>query len=334
MTKFSFIIPVTREQDCLLLLASIRENILTEKSDLEIILVVDTNSKLDIKSFGIPNVKIVKTSQRHPSIRRNLGVRNSTGCFLSFLDDDVVIGKEWIKTNLEFFEKGYDIICGPIIGMRNTISEKISDMVLTSIIGEADFSHKRRDKSTPAFDEIYLCNCSLRRKVWEDIDGFNEKADYHVDDTEFFYIALKMGFKAIFLKRAIVKHRRKEFPFVFLKHQFSARKATGMNTVLFPELFLRMAGIKTILLSYLIIPLFLILGLFKILILIYLGTILFFSLVNVKKYKLYVLILPFAFLANHLALYIGFSTGLFKTLINRRRFIDILNFKRMRYAKI
>lgn len=332
MIELSIIISMTREQECLLLIESLLECTNIESGRYEIIVVAGSECGLEnnLPDKGI--IKIIKTEYLHTSIKRNLGVKASSGSYLAFLDDDVIVNRDWIAIVLKYLNCGYHIVCGPTVNRDDNAGEKISNMILASIIGEANAIYNLKDESVPTFDNIYTYNCAIVREVWEKTSGFNEKADWTVDDTEFFYIAVKMGFKPIFLRSIEVKHKRRKFPFEFLRYEFINRKATGMNTVIFPEIFIHMPGVKTVIISYAVFPFCIFYSwLLKAWIILYVFTVMFVIVKNIKKYNLFALILPAAFFLTHIIIYAGFTIGMTAALFNRSKYKEIIEYKKTRY---
>lgn len=106
MKKISVIIPTCNRQHSLR--RSI-ESVLNQKiNDLEIIVVDDykEDQTNDISSLinDIPYIKIIKSWCHSPSGARNIGVRNATGLYITFLDDDDIYLPGRLNNMITYFE--------------------------------------------------------------------------------------------------------------------------------------------------------------------------------------------------------------------------------------
>lgn len=323
--KVAVVVPVTRTDDARALAAClVRSSIGTE---CEIVFVAERGIP------GLPGqVQCVETNERHASVRRNLGVKATTAQWIVFLDDDTLPLDGWFQELEKALEGSDPIVTGPTVPMGSTFGERVSDRVTTSPLGEGSLLNTSRQGSEPSFSSIYLCNCLVRRDVWERVGGFNEVADWRVDDTEFFFIALGLGFRAVYRKGFTVRHRRRDFFQGFLKHQFRARFATGMNLVLFPEIFLRIPGVLVMLAGLGAVPAVLLIpGLFKVFLLLYALALTADLLQGLIRHGPVALVMPLVHPAHHLVIASGFTLGLVTTILARGRHRETTALKRERY---
>lgn len=323
--KVAFVVPVTRPDDAATLAASLDHRVACR--DREIILVAGD---------GIPGLpptaRCIETRERHASVRRNLGVRATTAEWIVFLDDDTLPTDTWFEALEMAMDGDYPIVTGPTIPMGKRLDERLSDLVTTSALGEGSMLYGSSDGSSPGFSSIYLCNCLVRREVWERVGGFNELADWRVDDTEFFFIALRLGCRPVFRSALTVRHRRRGFFHGFLPHQFRARFATGMNTVLFPEIFLRIPGVLAMLSGLALAPALLAVpDLLKAALLLYGLAVLVDTILRIPRDAAAAL-LPVCHPIHHATIAAGFALGLVHTIFTRRRHRKVLAYRTERYG--
>ncbi len=347
MNDLSIIIPSSRQDLIFLCLRSLAEN---ELSGLKAEIIVIENPGTNVDKKFIPffptqtSLKIIKSRVNHPAKMRNLGVSEASGKYLVFLDDDIVVPKNWLKTGHQILEKNSDnIICGPNTDNSKSISGKIANVIQSLYISEGLKTHKIKEQSQEVdLHNIPLNNCVLKKEIFDKIGGFNDKIDYYLDDVEFFYIAHKLGYKFFQYPELAILHYCREFPFDFLKYKFFARKKIGYNAFFFPELYKGSFAIKIVLLTYLLIPfliylffhnqqyfLFLAMAGF----LLYFFVVIFFSLgiiVREKNWKY--IILPLGIFLTHFVNYSGFTFGLLKGLVNFKEYKKIKEIKKIRYA--
>ncbi len=347
MKDLSIIIPCSRENliyDCLKSLAA---NKLGELK-IEIIIIENPETTIDKKLIPIfasqAALKIIKSSANHPSKMRNLGAREASGKYFIFLDDDVSVSENWIKTAHQILEKTKNnIICGPNIDENKNFSSNIANAIQSLYISEGLKTHKVKEELQEVdFHNIPLNNCCMSKEIFYKIGGFNDKVDYYLDDVEFFYIAHKLGHKFFQYPGLTVQHYCRKFPFDFLKYKFYARKKIGYNAFFFPELYCENFVIRFIFLTYPLIPALIYLFFLEqryfflstiSMVFLYFLVITLFSLkVIIERKDLKYLVLPIGIFLTHLANYSGFTCGIVKGLINFKEIEKIKKIKKARYA--
>lgn len=347
MKDLSIIIPCSREDliyDCLKSLA------VNKPGELKIEVIVIENPETTIDEKLIPPfigqtvLKIIKSSANHPSKMRNQGAGEASGKYFIFLDDDVSVSKNWVKTAHQTLEKTpNNIICGPNIDENKNFSGSIADAIQSLYISEGLKTHNIKEKLQEVdFHNIPLNNCCMSKEVFYRIGGFNDKVDYYLDDVEFFYIAHRLGYKFFQHPELAVQHHCRKFPFDFLKYKFYARKKIGYNAFFFPELYRENFAVRLIFLTYLLIPVLICLFFLEqryfffpviFAVFLYFLLIVFSSLsVIIRRKDLKYLILPIGIFLTHLASYSGFACGVVKGLINFKERGKIKKIKKIRYA--
>ncbi len=323
--KVAFVVPVTRPDDARMLAASLDQRL--TRMDIDVVMVAESAIP------GLPpTARCIGTRERHASVRRNLGVKATTAEWIVFLDDDTLPTDPWFAALEQAIGGADPIVTGPTVPMGKSLDERLSDLVTTSSLGEGSMLYGSSDGSSPGFSSIYLCNCLVKREVWERAGGFNELADWRVDDTEFFYIALRLGYRPVFRKAFTVRHRRRGFFHGFLPHQFLARYATGMNTVLFPEIFLRIPGVLAMLLALALAPVLLAVPrLLYAVLLLYCFVLLLDTLLRIPRDAAAAL-LPVCHPIHHVFIATGFTLGLMHTIFTRGRHRKTLAHRAERYG--
>lgn len=341
MIDVSIIIPVTRKNE---INKCINSLILQDydPSKFEVIIVKNRNINID---YNRPNPKIginiIDTEIVHSGYRRNLGVKKAKGKYLGFLDDDIVPPKQWIKIAVsELKSEQIDIVCGPEISTTQSLGCRLSNAINSSVFGTGIGGHNCRKKTKIKFYNAFLCNCMMKKKVWQRVGGFNEIADYHLDDTEFFYIAERLGYNIYNTPELFVVHSLRPFPFVFLKNKFHSKINTGINAMIFYEIYSKIPSIKISIFAFL----FLILGviLFRYylnqaivqFLYLYIITALLFSFPWILKDKKVFILLPFCFLATHLTMFLAFISGITMFILKKSTFTEIYENKKIRMAII
>ncbi len=137
--------------------------------------------------------KIKLLFQRHkgPSAARNKGWRNSKGGIIFFTDSDVIVSQDWIIKTLPYFEdKKVAAVGGGIEAFSlEGLSEKFEQYRRNKLYG----NKKRFTDTLPA------CNLAVRRKVLEEINGFDESFRFaSSEDYDLCYRIRDRGYKIFY----------------------------------------------------------------------------------------------------------------------------------------
>lgn len=139
------------------------------------------------------------------SAARNLGVKEAKGEIIAFIDDDAVADKNWIKSYVRKYD---DEKVGGVGGkIYSEYKGKLFEYKKNQVNRFGVLDKER--VNTSRNDWFYTtcgCNMSFRRKVLEEIGGFDEYYDYWFDETDVSVRIAKAGYKIEFEKKAIVFH--------------------------------------------------------------------------------------------------------------------------------
>ena len=207
--KVSIIIPTKNNADTLEKCLQAICNQDFPKDEIEVV-IVDGYSKdgtTEIaKKFGC---KVVYEKIGTIGGARNIGVENSTGDYIVFTDADCVPEIDWLKNLIrEFRDERVASVGGPNITPEDdTEFAKCVGHVLEFL---SSFGARYAFKADKVL-EIYhnpTCNSAYRRKVFEEVGGFNVKL-ITCDDEELDYRIRKKGYKILFTPYARVYHYRR-----------------------------------------------------------------------------------------------------------------------------
>lgn len=139
------------------------------------------------------------------SAARNLGVREAKGEIIAFIDDDAVADKNWIKSYVRKFKDE------KVGGVGGTIYSEFKGKLFEYKKNQVNrFGILDKERVNTNRNEWFYttcgCNTSFRKKVLEEIGGFDEYYDYWFDETDVCVRIAKAGYKIEFEKEAIVCH--------------------------------------------------------------------------------------------------------------------------------
>jgi GT2 family glycosyltransferase len=181
------------------------------------IIVVDDCSADDTIVFlsrNYPDIRLVTCPRRYgPSHLRNLGLRESKGEFILFLDSDVILPKtdiiwqmvETLSLDVSIGEIGGEIpvyrnIMNKAIGKRRDFFGKNHD-----VISKKD---EKTENQLKKCTYLATCNCMVRKDVASEIGGFDPYFNFGGEDADFGCRIFKRGYANKVDFRVGVHHHR------------------------------------------------------------------------------------------------------------------------------
>ena len=185
------------------------------------VIMVDTGSEdrtVHIaKQYGI---KTIQVNASTPAKGRNVGIKNSSGEIVAFIDGDCyVLREDWLKVAVHLLRLDrIGGVGGPIVSSSQSTytSKAILDVFSTffASVGSASFTKyikQKEMKSLPSANAIY------RREVLEEVGLFSEDLRF-CEDTDLSYRIRKAGYRLIYSPNIVVEHDWKVYSFRSLFH--------------------------------------------------------------------------------------------------------------------
>ncbi len=198
-------------------------SIFEQNADFELIVVDDysTDSTKKILEKDSHNFKLIEL-RKHKGISRarNIGIEETKGEFIAFIDADCVAEKNWLSELLKGFDKENTVsVGGPNLTPKKAEKkEKIFGELLELISGIGSSYVKETEKITEVKHNP-SCNSMYRKKTLKEIKGFNEKLLSN-EDPELDFRIQKTGKEIKFNPKAIVYHHRKDSEKKIFKQAF------------------------------------------------------------------------------------------------------------------
>lgn len=205
-------------------LSSLYEHLQPElnKGEVEII-VVDNNSQDDslkilreeIKQKEYARVHLI-TNKENAGFGKgcNIGAQQATGEYLLFLNNDTVVKDRGIVAMADYMQHNHEvaILGGQLRNADGTLQASSGDFytvakVMMLLLGMQRFGLV--DKSPSKISEVDWVKGGLmmvRKNVFEELGGFDEKIFMYIEDMELCYRAKKKGFKTFFYPEITVLH--------------------------------------------------------------------------------------------------------------------------------
>lgn len=180
----------------------------TEGPAFEIIVVDDgsTDRTPEIcRSFD--NLTMISLENGGPSRARNLGIAKARGEFVAFTDGDCIVDEQWLSILRQSF------IAPNVVGVGGDQISPTDDTLFGKVI--QDFlkiigfvgDYVKTNDSMKETEHNPSCNAMYRKKILEEVGGFDE-AFWPGEDVDLDFKIRRAGYKLLFNPDAVVAHYR------------------------------------------------------------------------------------------------------------------------------
>ena len=176
-------------------------------SDFETIIVDDCSMDNTLKK--VKNLcRLIKLKENvGPAVARNIGVAHAKGDVLAFIDSDCRPSFDWVEQIHGLFQ-GNDISVA--MGKIRVQSESFTSDCI-SALGFPAGGSLGFEKMWPVNEEGFTnslssCNFAIRKKVFQNLRGFDEDFKIYCEDSEFAFRLIKSGYKIKYCPELIVFH--------------------------------------------------------------------------------------------------------------------------------
>jgi cellulose synthase/poly-beta-1,6-N-acetylglucosamine synthase-like glycosyltransferase len=189
----------------------------------------------DYSTEAIDGVIIIATEPVPPGVKRNIGIKNSSGEFCAFIDNDAYPRSDWLTNAVKCFENPQvGGVGGPGLTPNEDCSmQKAGGYVLSSFM-VGNLSSRYKTKGCFESDDIHSCNFIARKTVIEAAGGWNEKY-WPGEDTLMCLAIKKLGKKLIESSDVVVYHHRRSLFKPHLKQVSRFGEHRGFFVKKFPE---------------------------------------------------------------------------------------------------
>lgn len=195
-------------EDCILSLLRMNEK------PLEIIVVDSSSTDNTSKLAEIYPMRYISIPEKNRQRARNIGLSQSRGDVIAFLDDDVVVDENW-STNIliSYSHRNIGGVGGRVIPYGTSTSyfvrtkNKEVGKIHTDglILGNFDISLP----TLKEVDHLPGCNMSFRKDLLMKIGGFDENfmGNSFRDDTDLSLRIKRIGYRLVYQSNALVWHK-------------------------------------------------------------------------------------------------------------------------------
>ncbi len=196
----------------------------------EIILVDSSDDRTpQIVRSQFPEIKYIHLQQKtDPGTARNLGVEESTGELLLFIDSDCRAAPDWIECHIQRHRDHNVAACGGAVINGN---DHRSNVAWAGYL--AEFREFIPEQPGREVEHIPTCNISYKRNIFESLQGFNPRY-YPQEDLEFNFRLRKNGAIIYFDPDVKIEHRHRTELKSFFIHQNRVGKITSKMLKILP----------------------------------------------------------------------------------------------------
>jgi glycosyltransferase involved in cell wall biosynthesis len=180
------------------------------------VIVVDSSQDVtsDLIAENYPQVKLIHREEKTDQGRaRNIGVDAAAGEFILFLDSDCLVPPHWISTMIQWQDKGYEAVGGPI-----WVANDESSIAWAGYLME--FSNILPEKEPREVWHLPSGNVCYRRSFLDEYGPYPENLNFALEDCLFHASLREKGIKMILDPHLAVKHFQRDTFLSFMKHQF------------------------------------------------------------------------------------------------------------------
>jgi glycosyltransferase involved in cell wall biosynthesis len=157
-------------------------------------------------------VKVIQVEDSTPGQGRNLGIRNSSGEIIAFIDGDCRAARAWLKNAVALLrEDSIGGVGGP--AMPHSEAKYLSKAllnVMSTFFASAGSTLFRRYKKQKEVNNVPSCNAVYRREVLEKAGLYSEQLRF-CEDVDLNYRIRAKGYRIVYSPNVTVEHDWKGF---------------------------------------------------------------------------------------------------------------------------
>lgn len=167
----------------------------------------------------------VSFPQGDSSKKKNAGWRAAHSEIIAFIDDDVIVGKDWPETVLEpFTENSTGLMSGPgLVPADIPLMARLAGWGLASRAAGYVQERYLADNSVTRpvkWSRLIGCNMAYRRRVLEEINGFDPKFWPGEEMIAAYIATARKGHTLVFQPKAVLYHYPRASYWGFLKQMY------------------------------------------------------------------------------------------------------------------
>lgn len=250
----------------------------------EILIVCD--KKVELPKIKGLRFQLILTGKKRtgPAEKRDIAIKKARGTICAFIDDDAYPSPKWLKKAIVHFNHPQiAAVGGPgLTPKEDGYWEQLTGLVYSSFFCGGFAQHRFVKRRMTFVDDYPAYNLIVRKDVLKEIGGYNSHF-YGGEDTFLCLKIIKTGLKILYDPEVVVYHHRRALFVPYLKQIANIGKHRGYFAKKFPETSRRLVyfipsilsfglisgliysifNIKIFVLIFLILIIFILLGIFS-----------------------------------------------------------------------
>jgi GT2 family glycosyltransferase len=192
-------------------------SIFLEKGSYEVILVdngsTDRGQEVVMKNFSEEKkLRVIRLNKNLGGAEaRNIGVKNSRGKYLFFMDNDTKVAPGWYKKGIKFFEKHKKAgaMQVKILKMGTDQFDSVGDLFSNFGFLVERMGGVKDEGQFDKYDRIFALKTAgawWRREVFDKLDGFDSDYYFYCEDTDLAWRTWLLGYEVYFVPEIVVWH--------------------------------------------------------------------------------------------------------------------------------
>ncbi len=199
------------------------------------VLVVDnapSNEQTKVLVASLPTVRYVREPKPGLDFARNRAIKEATGELLAFLDDDVVVDRNWLDGLIEAWVENPDAAAFTGLVLPYELATEAQILFEQGGGFQRGFEKIRYGQTLPG-NPLHPCgagifgagcNMAFRRQILLKLGGFDEALDTGVSlpgggDLDIFYRIIRAGYPLVYEPQYLVFHQHRQ-EYEKLRHQY------------------------------------------------------------------------------------------------------------------
>lgn len=171
-----------------------------------------------------------------PSRQRNAAVHEAHGEIIYFLDDDSLVSPDCLTLCAQFMEdKTVAVVGGPsLTPAGDTLLQQLIGCALSSLLGAGAVRNRYRASGVTRCTtdkELILCNLAIRRNVFLDTRGFDERL-YPNEENELLDRIVSSGKKLIHAPQMSIQRSQRRTLRLFVRQMFAYGRGRAQQTLI------------------------------------------------------------------------------------------------------
>lgn len=187
-------------------------------------------------SFENDRFEVLLAEGSSPSLQRNLAANQATGDILYFIDDDSILNDGNFSTcSVLMDDEKVAVVGGPSITPATDSSlQLLFGFALASVLGSGTVRNRYRAFGEPREStdkELILCNLAIRRSVFIELGGFDERL-YPNEENELLDRIRLAGFKLMHIPQMSVLRSQRSSLKAFVRQMFAYGRGRAQQSLI------------------------------------------------------------------------------------------------------